>query len=59
MDTGAFSPEELETLLEDAVVLGDGMAVAQLFERDGVIVPRAGSAEARGRAAITALARDL
>jgi uncharacterized protein (TIGR02246 family) len=59
METGAFSPEELETLLEDAVVLGDGTAVARLFERDGVIVPGAGSAEARGRAAIAALARDL
>jgi ketosteroid isomerase-like protein len=59
MDTGAFSPEELETLLEDAVLLGDGPAVAQLFERGGVIMPRAGSAEARGRAAIAGLARNL
>ena len=39
MDTGAFSPEELETLLEDAVMLGDGPAAARLFERGGVIVP--------------------
>ena len=49
MDREAFSPEELETLLEDAVVLGDGPAVARLSERDGVIVPGLGSAEVRGR----------
>jgi hypothetical protein len=59
MDAGAFSPEELETLLEDAVVLGDGAAAARLFERGGVIVPGAGSVEARGRPAIAALTRDL
>jgi hypothetical protein len=59
MDVHAGSPEELETLLEDAVLLRDGAAAAQLFEPDGVIVPWPGSAQVRGRAAIAELAAGL
>lgn len=59
MGSGAFSPEELETLLEDAVVLGDGRAAARLFERDGVLIGGGAAAEARGRAAIAAVAGAL
>jgi hypothetical protein len=34
----ASSPEELETLLEDAVLLGDEAAVAALFDAGAVLV---------------------
>jgi len=34
----ASSPEELETLLEDAVLLGDEGAVASLFDQGAVLV---------------------
>ena len=34
---GARSPEDLEQLLEDAILLGDRAAVAQLVEDDGVL----------------------
>jgi hypothetical protein len=37
MRRGARTPEELETLLEDAVVLHDREAVSALFEEDAVI----------------------
>lgn len=35
---GGQTPEELETLLEDALLLGDGPAVADLFADGGVLV---------------------
>jgi hypothetical protein len=38
----AWSPEELETLLEDAVLLGDEAAVASLFDDGAVLVTSAG-----------------
>ena len=38
----ARTPEELETLLEDAVVLGDREAIAALFEDGAEIPPLAG-----------------
>ncbi len=38
MSTGARSPEELETLLEDAFVLDDAAALARLFEPTAVLV---------------------
>ena len=38
MRVGGRTPEELETLLEDAVVLADGGALAHLFEDDAVLV---------------------
>lgn len=34
----ASSPEELETLLEDAVLLGDEAAVAALFDEGAVLI---------------------
>jgi len=34
----ASSPEELETLLEDAVLLGDKAAVASLFDAGAVLI---------------------
>ncbi len=34
----ASSPQELETLLEDAVLLGDVLAVAALFEPGAVLI---------------------
>lgn len=35
---GGQTPEELETLLEDALLLGDGPAVVELFADGGVLV---------------------
>ena len=49
MRTGARTPEELETLLEDAFVIRDRAAVSALFEPDAVIAD--GSASARGESA--------
>ncbi|CAA9481319.1 MAG: hypothetical protein AVDCRST_MAG53-717 [uncultured Solirubrobacteraceae bacterium] len=55
MRTGARSPEELETLLEDAFVIRDGAAVAALFEPDAVIAD--GSTSARGESVERFVAR--
>jgi hypothetical protein len=38
MDAAAATPEELETLLEDAFLRRDASAVADLFEHSGVLV---------------------
>ena len=46
MGSGARSPEELETLLEDAFVVRDRGALARLFEDGAVLMD--GSREARG-----------
>jgi hypothetical protein len=54
---GAASPEELETLLEDAVLLGDGAAVTDLFESAGVLVVGHGPAVDR-RLALDVLRRQ-
>lgn len=35
---GGLTPEELETLLEDAILLGDADAVTGLFQPGGVLV---------------------
>ncbi|MGD9528411.1 MAG: hypothetical protein AB7V44_16630 [Pseudonocardia sp.] len=51
----ARSPEELETMLEDAVVLGDGRAAARLFASDGVLVARGVPGETRGRAELASV----
>lgn len=40
----ASSPQELETLLEDAVLLGDEAAVAALFEPGAVLITGPGIA---------------
>jgi hypothetical protein len=57
MRSGAQTPEELETLLEDAFVLRDRQALAALFE-DGAVLG-AGGLEARGGEAIAGLAGEL
>ena len=55
---GGQTPEELETLLEDAVLLGDADAVAGLFQPGGVLV--AGAAPPlRGRGQIREAAAAL
>ena len=38
MERGARTPEELETLLEDAFVIRDGEALIELFENGAVLV---------------------
>lgn len=47
----AESPEELEILLEDALVLQDDAAVAALFEKGGVLVERSGCVRGRNQVA--------
>lgn len=46
----ASCPEDLEILLEDALLLGDGAAVTALFEERGVLVPGPGRVEGRAQA---------
>jgi hypothetical protein len=53
MTTGARIPEELDALLEDAIVLGDESGLAALFADGAVLVCASG--EARGGEAIAAL----
>jgi uncharacterized protein (TIGR02246 family) len=48
---GGQTPEELETLLEDAILLGDADAVAGLFQPGGMLVVR-GAPQLRGRGQI-------
>ncbi len=56
--SGARTPEELETLLEDALVVGDRVALAALFEAGAVLV--AGDRPlARGGEAIARVATGL
>jgi hypothetical protein len=56
---GAVTPEELETLLEDAFVLRDARAVADLFEPCGLLVAGLGAPAARGTAAVEHAALHL
>ncbi len=48
MRTGARTPEELETLFEDAFVIRDREALTQLFEEGAVIAAADGRRGARG-----------
>ena len=48
MATGGQTPEELETLLEDALLLQDARAIALLFEDGSVLVTSQGSPPVRG-----------
>ncbi len=57
MQQGARTPEELETLFEDAFVVRDGAALAQLFE-DGAVLGAA-PGEARGGEQISRLAAAM
>lgn len=55
----ARTPEELETLLEDAFVVRDRRALAELFEDAAVFIADGGRRCARGTDEIAALADDL
>jgi hypothetical protein len=59
MDAGARTPEELETLLEDAFMLHDPKALAQLFQPGAMLVAGGGLPEARGRRQIARVAARL
>ena len=59
MEPGARTPEELETLLEDAFVLRDQRALGQLFQPGAVLVAGGGLAEARGHQQIVRVAAQL
>lgn len=58
MKPGASSPEELETLFEDAFVLRDRDGLCALFVDDGVLAASSGE-EARGSEAIGYAASDM
>jgi hypothetical protein len=61
MKTGARTPEELESLslLEDAFVLHDPQALAELFQPGAMLVASDGLPEARGRRQIARVAAQL
>ena len=58
MRPGARTPEELETLFEDACVVRDREALADLFE-DSAVLATGTSEEARGGDAIAGFAASL
>jgi hypothetical protein len=58
-EAGARTPEELETLLEDAFVLHDPQALARLFDPGGLLVVSGELPEARGRRQIARVAAQL
>jgi hypothetical protein len=58
MGGGARTPEDLETLLEDAFVLRNGEALAELFE-DGAVLVVDGTREARGGPEIEHLVTEM
>jgi hypothetical protein len=59
MAAGACTPEELETLLEDAFVLRDPQALARLFQPGAMLVVANGQPAARGRRQIAQVAAQL
>jgi hypothetical protein len=59
MAAGARTPEELETLFEDAFVLRDREALAQLFDDAALLVAGGGAYEARGRDEIALFAMTV
>ena len=59
MRSGARTPEELETLFEDAFVLRDSEAVARLFSAGALLVAGGTSREARGSQQIARLAAEM
>jgi len=56
---GGETPEELETLLEDALLLRDAHAAARLFEAGSLLVTGEGSEYVRGRTAVLQVASRL
>jgi len=59
MRPGARTPEELETLFEDAFVVRDRDALAQLFEHGAVLAADGERQEARGAAQIARFATAM
>jgi hypothetical protein len=59
MRAKASTPEELETLFEDAFVLRDQAALVELFDDRAVLVAGAEPTEARGGAQIGRLASTI
>lgn len=59
MRPGARTPEELETLLEDAFLTRDPQALCDIFEQGGVLVGGSPAREAHGSEAIWRLARVI
>jgi len=59
MTPGARTPEELETLLEDAFLTHDPQALCDIFEQGGVLVAGVPPREAHGPEAIWRLARAI
>ena len=59
MRPGGRTPEELESLLEDAFVTRDAEALRAMFEDGGVLIAGDGRREARGGGEIARLARTL
>jgi hypothetical protein len=59
MEAGARTPEELETLLEDAFLLHDQQALAKLFHPGALLVVGGGLPGARGRRQIARVATRL
>ncbi len=57
MSAGASCPEELETMLEDACLLGDATFLANLFDVDAILLAR-GTGPVRGRCAIAKVIMD-
>jgi hypothetical protein len=58
MKAGARTPEELETLLEDAFLMHDRCALSGLFEKGAVLAGRNGSRIAHGRMQIVQAATN-
>ena len=59
VSSGARTPEELETLFEDAFVTRDREALADLFEEEAVLVTGNGRQQARGGAEIVLFATAM
>lgn len=59
MISGGETPEELETLMEDAYVLGDGKALARLFVAEGLLIAGSSQPAVRGRPAIARVAERI
>lgn len=59
MRPGASTPEELESLLEDALMMRDGESLRGLFETAAVLVAPFGAHEVRGGAQIASHACAL
>jgi hypothetical protein len=59
MRSGASTPEELESLLEDAFVIGDHVALGRMFESGAVLVGGREGRQARGDREIARLAAEL